>query len=110
MCLIDEKFTRHPFYGSRRMMKYLRDLGHEINRKQIQNLYQEMGLETIYPKKNLSKRNLENKVFPYLLKDLVIDRIDQVWSTDITYSAPRFWNHMKWSPKQEQSWNASYFQ
>lgn len=83
--LIDEEFTRHPFYGSRRMREYLRKLGYEVNRKRIQNLYRIMGLETIFPKRNLSKRNFEHKVFPYLLRDIVINRPNQVWSTDITY-------------------------
>ena len=85
MVLIDEEFTRHPFIGTRRMVVYLQGLGHTVNRKRIQRLYHIMMIETIYQKKNLSKPNLENKVYPYLLRGLLIDRINQVWSTDITY-------------------------
>lgn len=85
MHLIDEEFTRHPFYGTRRMTEYLKKLGHMVNRKRVQNLYRIMGIETIYPKQNLSRRNLEHKVYPYLLNGVVINRINQVWSTDITY-------------------------
>lgn len=83
--LIDEEFTRHPFIGTRRMTVYLQHLGHAVNRKRLQRLYGMMGLETIYPKKNLSKANLEHKTFPYLLRGLLINRINQVWSTDLTY-------------------------
>ena len=67
------------------MTIYLQKLGHGVNRKRLQHLYRIMGLETIYPKKNLSRPNLEHKVYPYLLRGLLIDRINQVWSTDITY-------------------------
>lgn len=83
--LIDEEFTRHPFYGTRRMTAYLRHLGYEINRKRIQSLYRLMGLEANYPKPNLSKKHPEHKIYPYLLEDVKIDRVNQVWSTDITY-------------------------
>ena len=85
MHLIDEEFTRHPFIGTRRMVIYLQSLGHEVNRKRLQRLYGIMGIEAIYPKKNLSKRNMEHKVYPYLLRGLLINRVNQVWSTDITY-------------------------
>jgi putative transposase len=85
MNLIDEEFTRHPFYGTRRMTAYLRHLGYEINRKRIQSLYRFMGLEANYPKPNLSKKHPEHKIYPYLLEDVSIDRVNQVWSTDITY-------------------------
>jgi len=85
MNLIDEEFTRHPFYGTRRMTAYLRHLGHEINRKRVQGLYRLMGLEANHPKPNLSRKNSEHKIYPYLLRDIKIERINQVWSTDITY-------------------------
>lgn len=85
MNLIDEEYTRHPFYGTRRMMHYLRNLGHWVNRKRVRRLYRLMGLEAIYPKPNLSKTNIAHKKYPYLLRGIEINRCDQVWSTDITY-------------------------
>ena len=86
MNAIDRKFTDCPFYGVRRMTIYLQqDLGYRVNRKRVARLYKKMGLETIYPKKDLSKPNKAHPVYPYLLKDLVIDRPNQVWEIDITY-------------------------
>jgi putative transposase len=85
MRLLDEQYTRTPFYGVRKMEAYLRSLGHEVNHKRVRRLLREMGLEAIYQKPNTSKPNPEHKVFPYLLRGLTIDRCDQVWSTDITY-------------------------
>ena len=85
MNLIDEEYTKHPFYGTRRMMHYLRNLGHWVNRKRIRRLYRLMGLEAIYPKPNLSKANIAHKKYPYLLRGIEINRCNQVWSTDITY-------------------------
>ncbi len=85
MNLIDEEFTHHPFIGTRRMVVYLGALGHNVNRKRLQHLYKIMGIEAIYPKKNLSIANAQNKVYPYLLRGLLINRVNQVWSTDITY-------------------------
>jgi putative transposase len=85
MRLLDEQYTRTPFYGVRKMEAYLRSLGHEVNHKRVRRLLREMGLEAIYQKPNTSKPNPEHKVFPYLLRGLIIDRCDQVWSTDITY-------------------------
>lgn len=82
---VDKEYTRHPFYGSRRMAAYLRSLGYEANRKRVQLLYRCMGLEAVYPKPNLSQGNKQHCVFPYLLRGLTVDRINQVWSTDITY-------------------------
>lgn len=85
MRLIDEEYTRHPFYGTRKMTAYLKRLGFLVNRKRVQRYYELLGLEAIYPKPNTSKPNKAHTVFPYLLRDVVIDRVDQVWSTDITY-------------------------
>lgn len=83
--LIDEEFARHPFLGTRRMREYLISLGHKVNRKRVINLYQELDLEAIFPKKNLSKANPEHKKYPYLLRNVPITHINHVWSTDITY-------------------------
>ena len=85
MKLIDEEYTRHPFYGSRRFVAWLRKLGHDVNRKRIQGLMREIGIEAIYPKPNLSRRNKEHKIYPYLLRDVKIEHPNHVWSTDITY-------------------------
>lgn len=86
MNLIDEEYTRHPFIGIIKTTKYLGDLGHKVNVKRIRRLTRMMGILAIYPrKKNLSKANLEHKIYPYLLNGLVITRPNQVWSTDITY-------------------------
>lgn len=82
---MDEIFTEHPYYGTRRMMAVLREQGYDIGRKKIRRYYGILGLKTIYPKMNLSKRNQTHKVYPYLLKDMVIDKSNHVWSTDITY-------------------------
>jgi putative transposase len=85
MRLVDEEYTRHPFYGTRKMTVYLRNLGFLVNRKRLQRYYGLLGLEAIYPKPNTSRRDKAHAVFPYLLRDVVIERVDQVWSTDITY-------------------------
>jgi putative transposase len=83
--LLDEEYLRHPFYGSRRMTAYLRGLGWTINRKRVRRLLREMGLTAIGPKPNTSRRDKAHPVYPYLLRDVVIERVNQVWSTDITY-------------------------
>ena len=86
MKAIDEKYLECPFYGTRRMTTYLNlDLGFSVNRKRTKRLYRLMGLTTIYPKKNLSKPNLAEYKYPYLLKDLEINRSNQVGASDITY-------------------------
>ena len=85
MALIDREYTDHPFYGSRRMMTWLRNQGHEVNRKRVQRLMRLMGLEAVYPKPKLSVGGAGHKVYPYLLRGVTIERVNQVWSTDIAY-------------------------
>jgi putative transposase len=85
MRLIDEEYTRHPFFGSRRMTAWLERQGESVNRKRVQRLLRIMGLEAIYPKPRLSVASRGHRIFPYLLRDVRIERPDQVWSTDITY-------------------------
>ena len=85
MALIDRCHLKYPFYGSRRIRDWLDDQGHAVNRKRIQRLMRTMGLTALYPKRNLSLANQAHKVYPYLLRNLVINRPNQVWSTDITY-------------------------
>lgn len=83
--LIDEEYTRHPFYGSRRMVIVLKNAGHNVNRKRIQHLMQKMGLVGMAPGPNTSRPHPEHKVYPYLLRGVRVVRPNQVWSTDITY-------------------------
>jgi putative transposase len=85
MNLIDEQYTRRPFYGVSKMTAWLRRQGHFVNQKRVRRLMRTMGLEAIYPKPNLSKASPAHKKYPYLLKNLTIDHPDQVWATDITY-------------------------
>jgi putative transposase len=83
--LIDEEYTRHPFYGSRKMVVVLKAAGHIVNRKRVQGLMRKMGLASMAPGPNTSRPHPEHKVYPYLLRGVYVVRPDQVWSTDITY-------------------------
>lgn len=83
--LIDEEYTRHPFYGSRRMVVYLSRQGISANRKRVQRLMRKMGLTGMAPGPNTSKGHPEHKVYPYLLRGVAVKRPNQVWSTDLTY-------------------------
>jgi len=83
--LIDEEYTNRPFYGSRRMVVFLRRRGHSINRKRVQHLMREMGLAGMAPGPATSKPHPGHKVYPYLLRGVAVTRPNQVWSTDITY-------------------------
>ena len=94
MRLIDEQYLETPFYGSRRMTVWLQHAGHVVNRKRVQRLLRLLrlmglmgleGLEAISPKPKLSAANAEHRKFPYLLRDLAANRVNQVWATDITY-------------------------
>ncbi len=85
MRCLDEQYLATPFYGSRRMVAVLRRSGEVVNRKRVRRLMRLMGLEAIYQKPNTSRRHPEHKVYPYLLRDLLIDRPNQVWCADITY-------------------------
>jgi putative transposase len=83
--LIDEEYTRHPFYGSRKMCVFLRSAGHTVNRKRVQRLMRELGLAGMAPGPHTSRPHPAHKVYPYLLRGLPVTRPNQVWSTDITY-------------------------
>ena len=85
MRLLDEQYTRTPFYGIPRMTAWLRAQGHLVNHKRVERLLRLMGLQAIYPKPHLSKPAPEHRVYPYLLREVKISRVNQVWSTDITY-------------------------
>src|SRR4051812_18926822 len=82
---MDELYLASPFYRSRRMVAVLRRDGWTVNRKRVRRLMRVMGLEAIYQKPNTSKGHPAHKVYPYLLRDLVIERPNQVWCADITY-------------------------
>ena len=83
--LIDEEYTRRPFYGSRRMVFVLNELGHTVNRKRVQRLMRGMGLSGMSPGPTTSRPSPEHKIYPYLLRGVSVVRPNQVWSTDITY-------------------------
>jgi putative transposase len=83
--LIDEQYTRRPFYGSRRMVVYLKEQGHGVNRKRVQRPMRVLGLAGMAPGPATSRPHPEHKVYPYLLRGMAVTRPNQVWSTDITY-------------------------
>jgi putative transposase len=104
---IDVQYLKTPFYGSRRMAVAL-----EANRKRIQRLMRLMGIEAIYPKPKLSRRNEEHRIYPYLLRNMAILRPDQVWASDITYvPMPQGWMYlavvMDWHSRYVLSWRLS---
>jgi len=112
MHVIDEQYTKIPFYGSRRMREALKRKGYFVNRKRIQRLMRLMGIEAIYPKKNLSKPSPGCKIYPYLLRDRKITRVNEVWGTDITYIRMRHgWLYlvaiMDWLSRYVLSWGIS---
>ncbi len=85
MGLIDRQYTARPFSGSRRMTAWLKSQGHGVNRKRVQRLLGVMGLEAIHPRPRRRGDGQPHRVFPYLLRDVVVERPDQVWSADIAY-------------------------
>jgi len=112
MHLIDEQYTKTPFYGSRRMREALKRKGCRVNRKRVQRLMRLIGIETIYPKKNLSRPHLGHKIYPYLLRNRVIGRVNQVWGADITYIRIKHgWLYlvamMDWMSRYVLSWELS---
>jgi len=86
---IDELFLKYPFYGSRQMVRQLRREGTSVGRHRVRRLMRLMGLEAIYQAPRTSAPHPSHRIYPYLLKGMAIDRPDQVWCADITYSAPR---------------------
>ena len=85
MNTIDEVFTKRPVLGVKQMLLKMRDRGFAVGKKRIRTLMRAMGLFPIFPKKNTSKPNPEHRVFPYLLRGVEIEKVNQVWSMDITY-------------------------
>lgn len=85
MRLLDKQYMDTPYYGIRRMRWFLGQKGYQVNHKKVARLLRLMGLEAVYPKPNLSKANPAHKIYPYLLRGVKIEQVNQVWSTDITY-------------------------
>ena len=85
MRMLDEQYTKMPYYGVERMTAWLHRRGVKVGHNKVRRLLRTMGLEAIYPKRRLSIPNKENMIYPYLLKDVKISRPNQVWATDITY-------------------------
>ena len=110
--LLDEEYTRHPFYGTRRMTAYLYGCGHAVNRKRVQRLMHTLGLAGMAPGPNTSKPHPQHKIYPYLLRGVEIIRPNQVWSTDITYlRLPRGFVYLvaiiDWYSRRVLSWRLS---
>ena len=85
MRLIDEIHLQYPFYGSRRIRDELEDRGHGVNRKRVQRLMRQMGLQALYPRRRTSQPGKGHKIYRYLLRDLPIECPNQVWAADICY-------------------------
>ena len=110
--VIDKQYLATPWYGSRQMARYLRRQGYKVGRTRIRRLMRLMGLNAIYRKPNTSRAHPENKVYPYLLRNLEVKRPNQVWCADITY-IPMHKGHlylvvvMDWSTRTALSWRLS---
>ncbi len=111
MLRIDKQYLETPFYGSRRMALWLCDEGVKVNRKRIQRLMRNMGIEAIYPRKT-TVPIVGHKVYPYLLRGVTVDRPNQVWSTDITFLPMKrgflyLVAIMDWHSRRVLSWRVS---
>ena len=109
---IDEIYTKWPFYGSRRLVAELRGEGYVVNRERVRRLMRVMGIEAIYQKPNTSRKHPQHKIYPYLLKNLAIDRPNQVWCADITYiPMKQGWVYlvavMDWFSRRVLAWRLS---
>jgi putative transposase len=112
MRLIDAQFLETPWYGSRQMARHLRREGYGVGRKRVRRLMAKMGLAAIYQRPRTSTPHPEHRVFPYLLRDAVIDRPNQVWCSDITYLPMRrgflyLVAVMDWATRKVLSWRLS---
>ena len=109
---IDRIYTGAPYMGYRRITAVLRREGHRVNHKRVRRLMKKMGLQGVAPGPNTSKPHPQNKIYPYLLRNVEIERIDQVWSTDITYiPMPRGFMYLvaviDWHSRYVLSWRLS---
>ncbi len=112
MRLIDAQFLETPWYGSRQMARHLRRDGHEVGRKRVRRLMAVMGLAPIYQRPRTTVPDSEHRVWPYLLRDMAIDRPNQVWCTDLTYIPMRrgflyLVAVMDWATRKVLSWRVS---
>jgi putative transposase len=112
MRLIDEEYTRHPFYGSRKLWPYLKRQGHRVNRKRVQRLMRKMGIQSVAPRPYTSRAHPEHRTYPYLLNNMEIICPNQVWCSDITYvPMPRGFVYlvaiMDWYSRYVLSWEVS---
>ncbi len=112
MRLIDEAFLEMPWYGSRQMTRHLRRLGHEVGRKRVRRLMRLMGLTPIYPRPKTSDPHPQHKTYPYLLRELAIERPDHVWCADVTYIPMRrgflyLVAIMDWASRKVLAWKLS---
>src|ERR1039458_88725 len=85
MRLLDEQYTRTPFYGSRKMTEWLATVGHPVNRKRVSRLMELLGIEAVYPKPKLSQPGEGHRIYPYLLRGTTVERGNQGWGTHINY-------------------------
>jgi len=85
MRLIDRVHLKYPDYGSRRIQDELEDLGHACGRDHVRTLMRKMGIEAVYCRPRTSKPQPGNKIYPYLLRNIDINRANHVWAADITY-------------------------
>ena len=112
MRVMDECYTRHPFYGSRKLVFILSRAGYKVNRKRVKRLMRLMGLVSIAPRKRTTVRNKQHNVYPYLLRALDINSSNQVWCSDITYIRMRhgfvyLTAVMDWYSRYVLSWEVS---
>jgi putative transposase len=112
MRLLDEQFLETPWYGSRQMARHLRRLGQAVGRKRVRRLMARMGLVPIYHRPRTTVPHPEHRIYPYLLRNLVIDRPNQVWCADITYIPMRrgflyLVVVMDWATRRVLSWRLS---
>jgi putative transposase len=112
MRLIDAQFLETPWYGSRQMVRHLRRDGHEVGRKRVRRLMAVMGLAPIYQRPRTTLPHPEHRIYPYLLRDLVVSQPNQVWCADITYIPMRrgflyLAAVMDWATRKVLSWRVS---
>jgi putative transposase len=85
MRLLDEQFTRTPYYGVKRMTAWLKRYGHPVNEKRVRRLLRTMGLIALFPGPKTSQPARDHRIYPYLLRGVPITHANFVWSADITY-------------------------